>query len=240
MKLFNSFFYIFFLPFIFCNYKFNRINDISRIKVSTSFPILFDDSTKTIAMAFYISYFKEYEFYELPYQQTQEINGRLISDSVKYDMFIYDAEEKKGYRFLHDDSLRSEKEITTILSERAYYNTNIEDSFKHVKKLKISNFYSADNSELFQIFKLDNQYYDSTKFYFNKQNSNIKFTFSKSLDSINNSKLSKIEFYYKRGIFPSRQINIVTYEIARDTTTTANMERIMKLSGLLDSNKAKK
>jgi hypothetical protein len=185
---------------------------ITKIKVTSNFPLKYiDNHVEIVDLAFYISSYEGYEVYELPYHKTSEINGRLIYDSLKYEFFIHKANSDFGINLkaLYD-TLGAKTNIRKVLNERGLQNVNTLDSFK-MMRVKSEHKIKTD-SNVVHLFELENQYYDSAKFFYNSSLNDIKFTFSSTLDSINKSKLYKIQYFFK-------DLSTVTFEISKVAIT---------------------
>jgi hypothetical protein len=203
------------LILFFCAYAITRKSapgKITKIKVTSNFPLKYlDNHVEIVDLAFYVNYYKGYEIYELPYHTTGEINGKLIYDSLKYDLFIRKANADSGIHLKAlQESFGAKIDLRKVLKERALQNMDILDSFK-VMKIKNEQEVKTD-SNVVHLFELDNQYYDSAKFFYNNGLNDIKFTFSSILDSVNSSKLYKFQYYFK-------DLSTITFEILKVPVT---------------------
>ncbi len=201
MQLF--FLFIINLLAIFCSCVISNkhsANNITRIIVSTKSPDrIVDNRVELFVNDFYISYFGQYLLYELPYHKTYEINNKLIYDSLKYEYFVYNTNNKFGYSLKNSgDSFKIKINADSILQTRAYGGTwDMGDIFKELE-IKTFNKYSSGHSKITCRYTFNNIFYDSANFYYDKDIKDIKFSLSKSLDSANNSKLYKIEMFLRK------------------------------------------
>lgn len=178
----------------------NLKKNIIRIGVTTRIPDrIVDNHGETFIHDFFISYYGQYLLYELPYHKTYEINNELIYDSVKYEFFICDHDTKAGYLLKNiSDSLKMKIKGDSILRTRAYYGSaDMTDAFAELK-IKTLDKLSIINTITIYKYTFDNNFYDSAYFYYCKDLTGIEFSFSRSLDSIYNSKLCKIQLFIKK------------------------------------------
>jgi len=174
-------------------------NDITRIRVTTKIPEkIVDEKGQTIVIDFYVSYYRQYMIYELPYHKTFEINNRLIYDSIKYQFFICNT-KKNGYLIKSPVDTFTRRIIgDSILLANAYGGSGW-DTLDIFRELKISNItkLSGNDKKIIYKYTFQNEFYDSAYFYYNRDLKDIKFSFSKKLDAANNSKLNKVELFLK-------------------------------------------
>lgn len=165
--------------------------------VSTKSPDrIIDNHGESFIHDFYISYYDQFIIYELPYHKTHEIDNKLIYDSLKYEFFICNSKNKQGYLLKNStDSFNKRMIGDSILTSRAYGGEAAGVDFSSTKIKTISKI--NNSSILIYKYVFDNEYYDSAYFHYNKELKDIKFSLDKSLDSSNNSKLFKIEFFIK-------------------------------------------
>jgi hypothetical protein len=196
-------------------------NNITRIKVTTKIAgRIVEGHGENIIVEFYISYYKQYAIFELPYHVISEIDNVLIYDSTKYDYFVCSLNNKTGYLLKTPaDSFGKKIKGDSILKDRAYGGGGT-DSFrlegltiKSVKKL------NNDSSIVYRYLYNDNSFYDSAYLHLDKNLKEISFSFDKSLDSINDSKLSKIQLFLKhddsQGNPNLKDFYINSFEIAK-------------------------
>lgn len=176
-------------------------DNITKIKVTTKIAgRIVEDHGETIVIEFYISYYKQYAIFELPYHVTSEVDNVLIYDSTKYDYFVCSLNNKTGYLLKNPtDSFGKKIEGDSILKNRAYGGGGTDTfrleglTIKSIKKL------NSDSSIIYRYLYNDNSFYDSAYLHLDKKLKGISFSFDKSLDSINDSKLSKIQLFLKHG-----------------------------------------
>lgn len=151
--------------------------------------------------------------YELPYRESFAINDSLISDSVKYEYFIFNTRHQDGYLLKKiTDSFGKKKNIDSILIPRAYYHY----TFDSILNLKNKHKIKYEGKDKIRInFLSHNENTDSIIANFNVAFKNLQYTLAPKLDSTFQSKLYKVEYWYKtKG--KNRIPLVATFEIKRD------------------------
>lgn len=172
-------------------------DEVRRISVLTKIPDnIVNGHGVFIEIKFYISYFKQYIIYELPYHKTYDINNKMIYDSVKYEYFVCNSDNNLGYLIKNlTDSFEKKIIWDSTLKSRAYGGSI--DSF-NFREIKIKTINKLNHSAaLIYRYIFDNYFYDSAYFHYDPRLKGIKFSIDKKLDSINNSKLVKAELFLK-------------------------------------------
>jgi len=183
---------------------------------------------------FYVSYFKQYVLYELPYHKTHEINNELVYDSVKFEYFILNSKRDYGYLIKSENDSFSHFNIRkdSILNTRAYFYFDTlkkEDLFREMTMKKEDKISVGKEKEIHK-YIFDHYFYDSAYFYFDKSLKQIKFSFSKSLDSTYDSKLYKMQMFIKHNksqdtISALKDFYINSFEIIKEPVS----EEVKKL-----------
>lgn len=211
-------------------------NHIIRIKVTTISPDrIVDNKGVSFFNQFYISYYDRCRIYELPYHKTYEIDNRLIYDSVKYEFFICTADNNLGYLLKEpSDSFSIKIKGDSILNTRAYGGDGLTkgDLFKELK-IESTKKVIEDNEKLLYRYTFINQVYDSAYFYYNSYLKDIKFSFSRPLDSTNNSKLNKIELFIKHN-GPNTPAQLKAFYINSFEISIAPSENEQELKNLFE------
>jgi hypothetical protein len=176
-------------------YEFTRINFIYK-----SPDVIKDTQTYTYSISLFISYYDKYRLYELPYHDIKEVNNVLIYDSIKWDYYVHNVNDKYGFflKNLNDSFLIKYKNDSLLL--RSYnggkrYNGDVLFKLKILKSNKIN----SDNQRLIFRYIVKDKMYDSVYLYYNENLKNIDFTLSGYRDSIANSKLYKAQYFIKKG-----------------------------------------
>jgi len=147
----------------------------------------------------YINYYKDNIVYELPYHKTYEINNRLIYDSVKYEYFVCNDKDDFGYLFkVAYDSLGKKLNKDSILRSRCFGNWDLAEVFKEIK-VSNTTYQPEDEDRGLYRYLFDNYFYDSARFYYDRTLTKISFSLSRKLDSINKSKLVKVDLFIKHN-----------------------------------------
>jgi hypothetical protein len=219
--------------------KQNSGNTITRIMVSYISPDrVINNKGESFIYDFYISYYRQYRLYELPYHKTLEIDNRLIYDSTKFDFFIYNTTNKFGYLLKGPtDSFKVKMSSDSILKLRALGGTwDIADFFKEVKNKSLCKLTDINESEVYR-YIFENEFYDSAYFYYKKDLKNIEFSISKTLDSSYDSKLYRVQHFIKHNgasITPALKdfyINSIEFDkkpAANENEIKALFERFIK------------
>ncbi len=157
-----------------------------------------DGQPKTSVITFYINYFTDCMVYELPYHKTFEIDNRLIYDSVKYEYLICNKSGSAGCLFKSlSDSSFTRVNSDSVLKLRAYGQFHdMVDVFKEVKPLSIQSKTGSGEIVIWR-YLFHHYFYDSAYLCYNATLKDIPFSFSPTLDSVNNSKLVQIQFFIK-------------------------------------------
>ncbi len=176
------------------------IKKIDRIKFSFIIPLeIAGGNCKKEKIEFYVSYLDNYIIYELPFHITNAENNILQYDSIKYEYLIFNKNEKIGYLLKSiTDTFKIVSNIDSILKERGFNGGKGDyDIFDNLEILNKKILLDKGNKKLFRyIFK--NDYYDSAYVYFDKGLKKVSFSLSKSLDSVNESKLVKLQYFLKK------------------------------------------
>jgi hypothetical protein len=212
--------------------------DIIKIMVTTTIPEkISGDHVEINTLDFYISYCDQYILYELPYHKTYAINNRMVYDSIKYDFFIYNANDNFGYCLKSiNDSFKIKINSDSILKERAYGgNLDIDNIFKEIKIKSLSKLDSTDTTVTFR-YVFNHKPYDSAYFFYNGNLKDVRFSLSKSLDSFYNSKLYKVQLFIKNdnaSAFPNQSnfyvnsFEIKKLRIKKNTEIRGLFERLI-------------
>ncbi len=171
---------------------------IERIKITYKSPEkVVDNIGISFTSEFYISYRGQYTIYELPYHVTKQINNELIYDSTKYEYLICNKQHNMGYMVKQlTDSIGKKIAVDSIIATRAMgggagnLDVFAELKIKSVNKIE-------DTNLVIYKYLFDNYSYDSAYFYYKDELKDVKFSFSKKMDSAHNSKLSKMQFFIK-------------------------------------------
>ena len=124
------------------------------------------------------------------------IYDKTLIDTIKYEYYIYNQNKQIGYRF---DSINVLHPVKISI-----------DSFQRVKTLKGSSFYSKEDNLLSSEKNIgktqliekrvpkqwDEDYADSSYFYYSNKFKDAPYVFSKTLDSTTHLKLYKISYIY--------------------------------------------
>ncbi|GAB2836097.1 hypothetical protein [Ferruginibacter profundus] len=180
-----------------------QANNYTRIKVIYKSPdYIIDDKEYWFDAEIFVTYNGNYTIYELPYHKTYSINERLVYDSAKYEYFICNENNKQGF-LLKDirDSLSKKIAGDSILAARAFNgdnrNFNMADSLKALGKTTIVREHLSENKFIDKYYFANPNFYDSAYFYYSNELRNIRFTISNTLDSVNDSKLLKVQYFIK-------------------------------------------
>ena len=139
--------------------------------------------------------YKDMVLYELPYRESFRVDGSIISDSTKYEYFIFNKTKKSGYLFKKiTDSFQLQKNIDSLLTPRAYYHL----TFDSILNLKNKHEIREDDKDKIKIsFISQNETTDSIIANFNNELKILQYSLAPKLDSIFQSKLYKVEYWFK-------------------------------------------
>lgn len=178
----------------------NKGNNYTRIKIIYKSPdYIMNDKEHWFEVEKFITYNSDYTICELPYNKFYTVNDSLVYDSLKYEYFICNEMNRTGFLLNKiTDSLTNKISADSILKTRVYNgNVDIADSLKTMGKATILREKISENKFLIKYYFLEHHFYDSAYFYYSNELRNIKYTISKSLDSINNAKLIKVQYFIK-------------------------------------------
>ncbi|MGC4101030.1 hypothetical protein [Ferruginibacter sp.] len=176
----------------------NSRNHIRRVKVSIINPEeIYNGKTYSLDIDIYINYYKEYVVYELPYHTLNWFSDGSHTDSLGYEFFICEESTRKGYLLKNiGDSLLKKIPGDSIIYSRAYDggkgDKDMLAGFKINSLIKI-----ADTPFVTYRYVFDHHFYDSAYFQYDISLKDVTFSFSRKLDSVQDSKLSKIMLFIK-------------------------------------------
>jgi hypothetical protein len=210
------------------------IDEIKKIKVTYKSPEeIIDGKGVSFLTSFNINYYKQYIVVELSYHVTSEINNKLIYDSIKYEYFVCNPVNKFGYLLKNiSDSFKVKINGDSILRTRAYNGVGMDSvKFSDVGGVKsIQKLHTSSGLIHKYLFNNDN-FYDSAYFYYDEKLKWVPFSADKVLDSMNNSKLFKLEFFIKHdtaGVTPNlKDFFINSLEISEEQVTNKNGLKIL-------------
>lgn len=159
---------------------------------------IIDTNTYSFSTSVFISYYGDYRLYELPYNKSEEMDNVLLFDSVKYDYFVHNINERYGC-FLKDlnDSFKIRYRTDSILLRTYNGGKKYEADFMaEVKIIKSDTIFPNQQEQIYK-YVLNDKVYDSVYLYYDTRLKNIDFSFSVYRDSITNSKLYKTRWFLK-------------------------------------------
>ncbi len=221
-----------------CNNEFEKI---SKEKITYKMPLAHSlEFVEENVVDFSIINSGDIFIYELPFRYSYESMGAIISDTIKYDYVIFNKNEEFGYLVRSfEDSFRLKVNIDSILSKRAYLHLNFDSLLSKALQNKLS---KLENQASFKVsFKVIDARVDSMNFYFDDEQKNLKFSFSKKIDSAYNSKLFKVEFLYKKYDMPNadyiNKFRLASFVLEKEEVKNRNevqhfMSRFNKLGNL--------
>lgn len=203
----------------------------------------YNDSIFRDKFNFYITYQEQFIIYEFPYYKTFEENYIPIYDSLKYEYFICDSSKNYGYMFQDFyDSIGILKNRDSLLKAKGLVGHEL-SKLKDISKVTRESESSASDEVIHKFYTADSLI-DSCYFYYNVNMQDAHFSFSRTLDSTYHSKLYKVIFFYKKGIFSPKEdtskFDGVIMEIKKVPITNLEEMKILitKVEAIESSNKA--
>lgn len=183
--------------------------NMSRVKISFHYPQKITDTYSDIMITdFFISYYKNYILYELPYHVTQEVDNVLIYDSVKYEFLVKKKDSDFGYKLKSlSDPLDSIMKIDSPWIKRLPPAMDLHDLFK-VLKVKSER---VLNRQLDAYYFEDN-WYDSAYFYYGKPMPGVEYSLSPELERSHRMKLYKTLLFSRKDTSAGTQ-NLTNFHI---------------------------
>ncbi len=188
-------------------------------KVSYSMNVINDDSSiNSYNTTFFFIKCSKIIVIELPFRQTFQVDKRMISDSVTYELFVFKIDEKDGYLLKnYNDSFNTKKEVQQFLGSRIVYGDNYYSIFALKKPIKISN---KENKQFSLSFNGHHAEIDSFKVYFDDRLSDLNYPLAPKMDSAYKSKLVKIVFWRNtKGYFSDKALETpltISLELSRE------------------------
>lgn len=216
MQLFRYYIYVYFLLVSGC-----QTQKLTKEKFIFTVPIVHSDSTnESFKTDFNIVSYKNFVLYELPFSESYQIEDSVVSDTMRYEYFVFKKQEKYGYlvKNLNDSFKKNMKtEVDSVLTQRAFYHFSLDS----LLSLKNNLYYIEKNNDVsFRIkYPVPNIETDSIFAYFDVRYKGMKYSLAKELDASFKSKLYKTEFWLNRkGQTWLRADQLVaSHEIKEDT-----------------------
>ena len=213
-----------------------QFENISKQSFEFNIPIIhLDNTAEVFTTKFYLTTYNDLLIYELPYAETHTINSVLLSDTIKYEYFIFQKKSKKGFLIKSlFDSLNKSYYVDSLLKKRAFNTLNIDSTIlpyvNNLNDISSSNIY--ENTKISFAFN-DKTIYDSVYFYFDKKLKELKFTLSHKLDAVSKSKCYKVELLQPENstvkLKLERKYRLVALEINKcDITNKTLLNEIRK------------
>lgn len=202
----------------FCNSSKKQTEKIEAVKYIVNYPVInkeidFYYNIDTINVYTY----KNYIFYELPYQEISIINSKTTQTKSTY-FFVRRDTAFYGYCYNHfrDNSVSVKYAADSFLQQRAYKN-----DFSTLPEVMVLNSARSNNGKRIEKYNLSSiepaEMFDTVFVHYDKRFKNIQFSFAPKLDSINDSKINKVELLFNdkyskeaKKVFPKR---IFSYEM---------------------------
>ena len=164
----------------------------------------------------FISYYKNFVIYTLPYTYSMQFQGKIINEYIKFEYFIYNKNELHGVKFKSlDDSIGVKITVDSIVKSKSYSDSKF---FVHPgDSLVYKRTYSSGN-EIIEKYvpevKYDETYNDTSFYYYEDKLRNVDFSFSKQMDSAHQLKLVKIRFLYNPTYWEKYKLNVQQRELS--------------------------
>lgn len=202
----------------FCIFSKKQTGKIEAVKYIVNYPVL----NKEIDLYYNIDTinvytYKNYIFYELPYQDISIVNSKTTQKKSTY-FFVRKDTAFYGYCYNHfrDNSVSVKYAADSFLRQRAYKN-----DFSTLPEVMVLNSARNNNEKRVEKYNLLSiepaEMFDTVFVHYDKQFKNIQFSFAPKLDSINESKIYKVELLFNekyskeaKKIFPKR---VFSYEM---------------------------
>lgn len=195
------------------------------VLLSASFPLLTYEENEVrlhfLTDSIRINYEGDYLLYELPQHDLSFYNGNFINEKIKFNLFLFKNGDTRGYFLANDTSSNiSILLVDSILSKRISWSKNI-DSYDTDTTLTQLPQEQTDN-EIVKKF-IPKTVYDETIFdtlflYFKTSFQDIKFSFSRKMDSLTGMKLYKIRYLYNEKYLPKLKANFKERELLIEMT----------------------
>lgn len=181
----------------------NNDRNLHAIKLIVNYPLVQLEKNEVLKLpdTVPIFYFGDYVLYNIPYRETFENSGSLISEEKKNSYFIFRKKDKYGFLLdsLKFNSRTNKVNVDSFLFQRCYlanfdcvYDSLVERLTKKTEegilKMYIPKKYYGED------------YYDSAYYYYSYKFNNIDYVLSKQLDKSNGMKLYKVRLLYNEKV----------------------------------------
>jgi hypothetical protein len=186
-------------------------NELQQASIVVNYPMLQLDKSEVkltnLEDTIPLYYYKKYRLFYIPYRKTLENDDSIVENKLMYNYFLLKDNSTQGFLF---DSLSNNTNIHQIqadsfLLKRAYAaKFDIDTS---LVKLTMSKLNGNQLIEKYTLRNLSNSLsFDTMCFFYNKKYNNIKYTFSRQLDSLKQMKLYKVQLLFNEKYDSSSKI----------------------------------
>jgi hypothetical protein len=193
---------------------------ISKESLTCVMPILNQHNAAVLfENTFYKTNYNNVIIYEFPHNNITHTNGVVLTNDITYDYFVFSKADKYGFMLDSlNDNFTKKLLVDSVLTEYALQSLDI-DTFSTF--IMSSDNVPVDNYNIIKKTKLNDAAIDSAYFYYNKNLKGLNYSLSHKLDSINKSKLFKVELIIKKdtlsNIVDRNKYRMITYEIKKCT-----------------------